>query len=222
LKPPAPEADPRVIYSDGALVVFDKPAGMPAQPTRTTDRGTAMEYVSGYLARRGARPDFLAPAHRLDAPTSGLLCLALTRQAASALQGQFSRHEPKRLYLAVVAGAVGFEEAALSHRLELDRGRSFARVVEGGRGREARTLLRRLEAKGDRSLLIASPETGLTHQIRVQLAAAGHPILGDSRYGRGGAARLALHAFALALRHPLSGKPLALEAPPGADFWALW
>jgi RluA family pseudouridine synthase len=207
-----------ILYLDAAFAIVNKPPGMPSQPTRSQERGTAIALVRDRLKQNQRKHDFVAAAHRLDAPTSGLLCIAVERGAARNLQEQFTKHTAGRIYLAIVEGEPSWDEQHLIDQLELDRASSWAKVVPEG-GREARTQARVLCRQNGKSLLILAPETGLTHQLRVQLAHRGHPISGDARYGKGGQGRLALHAYALSLRHPTTKQTLHVEAAPSPDFW---
>jgi 23S rRNA pseudouridine1911/1915/1917 synthase len=211
-----------VIFYDQHLLVLDKPSGMPSQATKISTLGTASAWVEGFLQREGAKSTFVSPAHRLDTPTSGLLCLGLSQQTAGALQTQFATHQAQRTYLAIVEGVLSWEEGELQHWIEVDKSRSLAKVVTAPRGKEAKSLARVLQRGVKKTCVILAPKTGLTHQLRVQLQSIGHPILGDSRYGSGGAGRIALHAFGLSLLHPKTGGLLQFEVPPGEDFWSLW
>jgi 23S rRNA pseudouridine1911/1915/1917 synthase len=159
--------------------------------------------------------------HRLDAGTSGLLVVAATDEAFRALQSMFRAHEVARRYLAFVRGVIGHEAFAVDAPL----GRRAARiVVDATEGRRAETHVEVRERTGAGTLVDAAPRTGRTHQIRVHLASIGHPILGDRTYGgsgpdarRLGLGRPFLHAWRLALRHPVTGRPLAIEEPLPAD-----
>jgi RluA family pseudouridine synthase len=213
---------PAVIFYDQHLLILDKPSGMPSQSTKISSFGTAIAWVEAFLQKQGQQRSFVSPAHRLDTPTSGLLCLGLSQQTAGALQTQFTTHLAQRTYLAIVEGIISWEERELLHRIEVDKSHSLARVVAAPQGREAKSVARVLQRGANKTCLILAPKTGLTHQLRVQLQDLGHPIIGDSRYGSGGAGRIALHAFGLSLQHPKTKQPLQLEAPPGEDFWALW
>lgn len=195
---------------------------MPSQPTKIGEANTVVSWVESLLRSQPSKEKFVSPAHRLDTPTSGLLCVCIEKKSAAALQTQFTQHQAKRIYLALVHGEIVWEESSLVHRIEVDKSRSLARVVSGNAGKEAKSFARVLQRKPQKSCVILAPETGLTHQLRVQLQAIGHPILGDSRYGKGGAGRIALHAFGLSLRHPTTKQEMFFEAPPGEDFWALW
>ena len=213
---------PAVLFYDQHLLLLDKPSGMPTQPTKLSSFGTAIAWVEAFLRAQGADSSFVSPAHRLDTPTSGLLCLGLSKETAGALQTQFTTHQAQRIYLALVEGIIPWEERELEHRIEVDKSHSLAKVVQAPHGKEARSAARVLQRGANKTCLILAPRTGLTHQLRVQLQDLGHPILGDSRYGSGGAGRIALHAFGLSLRHPKTKQTLQLEAAPGADFWSLW
>lgn len=162
-----------------------------------------------------ARPGIV---HRLDKGTSGLLVAARNDRAHRLLSAQLADHSLSRTYQAIarghLAGAAGTLEGDIG-RHPSDR-RRMAVVLAG---RSARTHYRVLELLKGHSLLRCDLETGRTHQIRVHLAAFGHPIAGDRDYGGGGVpARPMLHAWRLRLRHPADGREMSFEAPPPADF----
>lgn len=217
----APEAldRARLLYADADLVAVDKPAGVPAQPTLTTDRGTLPDLVGALL---GAPVSIV---HRLDRETSGVTVLARTREAAAALSEAFRAGAPEKTYLALCARAPSPPEGRVDAPLGKDPRRAGLRAVTPA-GEPAATRYRTLRA-GAAALVEARPETGRTHQIRVHLAHLGAPLLGDARYGGprmvGALAipRVMLHAARLALRHPATGAPLAFEAPVPADFEAV-
>jgi 23S rRNA pseudouridine1911/1915/1917 synthase len=216
---------PEVIFIDEHLLILHKPSGMPSESTKLSAFGTATAWVEAFLKQqsKNARPtSFIAAAHRLDTPTSGLLCIGLSKAFAGKLQTQFTEHTAKRTYIAIVEGCISWEEKRLVHQIEVDKSRSKSSVVKAPRGREARSAARVLQRTERKTCVMLQPETGLTHQLRVQLQAEGHPIVGDSRYGSSGAGRIALHAYALSMRHPKSAQPLYAEAPPPESFWALW
>lgn len=218
-----------VVYSDDALIVVDKPAGLVVHPGAGNREGTL---VHGLLARF---PDLAALAvaderhrpgivHRLDKGTSGLLVIARTPQSKARLSAQLSERTMGREYLALVSGTIesdaGLIDAPLG-RSDLDPTR--IRVQAGGR--PARTRYEVLERfGGDRpaTLVRCTLETGRTHQIRVHLASIGHPVVGDERYGGPPlpglpAGRPFLHAASLAFDHPLTGERLRFDSPLPAD-----
>lgn len=219
-----------VLYEDPHLVIVNKPAGLLTLPTAAGERDSLVDRASRYLAlRHGGRP-YVGVVHRLDKETSGALVLARSRQAQRALQALFKAHDIERQYLAVVEGAV--VRAAGTIRLALvtdqsDLRRKVARQV--GQGRPAVTHYRVLERFGSVATLLACwLETGRTHQIRIHLTEIGHPVVGDRVYrprarprSKVHCERQALHAQVLGFEHPLTGRPVHVEAFPPADFAGL-
>jgi len=209
----------RVIYADEHLVAVDKPAGVPAQPTLTTDRGTLPLLVATLLG------DEVTLVHRLDRETSGVTVLARTREAAAALSEAFRAGGPEKTYLALCACAPTPPEGRLEAAIGKDPRRAGLRQVSPG-GDAAATRYATL-ATGQAALVEARPETGRTHQIRVHLAHLGAPLLGDPKYGGPrmvGAVsvpRVMLHARRLELAHPATGVKVTFEAPVPEDFQAL-
>jgi len=214
-----------LLYQDEHIVVANKPPGMAVQATRESDRGTLQQILHAVLGRNGPAPRVV---HRLDRPASGAVVLALTRKAAAALSAQMAEHSPRRRYLVVVEGPVQEEETVLVHYLgRMARGGATGgpvRVrVRPARGplksgeRRAVTRVRRLDIRGNISLVVAVLETGRTHQLRAQLAFEGHPVVGDRRYGARevlpGVDGIPLHAGVLEFSHPVTGAPLGVVAP---------
>jgi 23S rRNA pseudouridine1911/1915/1917 synthase len=218
--PPAPLDRARLLAVDEHLVAVDKPAGVPAQPTLTTDRGTLPDLVAALV---GGPVEIV---HRLDRETSGVTVLARTRSAAAALAEAFRTGAAEKIYLALCARAPSPAEGRIDAPIGKDPARAGLRRVLPG-GVPAATRYRTLAGSGVGALVEAQPETGRTHQIRVHLAHLGAPLLGDPRYG--GPRRVAgvdvprvmLHALRLAIRHPETGAPLVFEAPIPEDFETL-
>jgi len=240
---PAPERIAlAVVYEDAHLIVIDKPAGMVVHPAPGSPEGTL---VNALLAHCGdslsgiggvRRPGIV---HRIDKDTSGLLVVAKTDRAHAGLAEQFARHDLERSYLALVWGVpeppAGRLEGAIG-RSPRDR-KKMAVVRQGGRA--AVTHYRAERRFADvLALLACRLETGRTHQIRVHLTHAGHPLVGDPVYGRARAAaagrlspaaaaavaafpRQALHAATLGFRHPIGGQMLRFESPLPADLAGL-
>ncbi len=210
----------RLIYADEDVAAVDKPAGVPAQPTLTTDLGTLPDLVGALL---GA-PVMLV--HRLDRETSGVTVLARTKAAAAALAAAFRDGTPEKTYLALTARPPAPPDGRVDAPLGKDPARAGLRRVDA-RGDAAATSYRTLRAAPGGALVEARPETGRTHQIRVHLAHLGAPLLGDARYGgprRVGEVaipRVMLHARRLVVRHPVTGAALVLEAPVPEDFLAV-
>jgi len=218
---PQPEAIPLdVVYQDADLVVVVKPAGMVSHPAAGHHSGTLVHALLGLggpwsTAGGEARPGLV---HRLDKDTSGLLVAARTEAAHRALSAQLADRSLSRAYLAIVNGQVKDQAG----ELEGDIGRhprDRKRMAVVASGRPARTRYEVLERLRGHTLLRCDLYSGRTHQVRVHLAAFGHPVAGDRTYGGGAAApRTMLHAWRLKLRHPRTGEELAFEAEPPADF----
>lgn len=226
--PPGAEPMPlRVVYEDEALLVVSKPAGLVVHPGPGRPSGTL---VNALLARdqppAGGAPERPGIVHRLDAGTSGLMIVTKTEQAHRRLAGDMSARRVTRVYLALGEGAPETDTLTIDAPIgRSPRHRKKMAVVAGGR--DARTRVAVLERHRETALLEVRPETGRTHQIRVHLAAAGHPIAGDVVYGRRRALartlaldRPFLHAARLAFRHPVSGAPVELEEPLPPDLAA--
>jgi len=227
-----PEAIPlAVLYEDDDLIVVDKPAGLVVHPAPGHPRGTLVNALLHHCRDLAGIGGVLRPGivHRLDRGTSGVMVAAKNDAAHLRLAEQFREHTIERVYLALVRGlpsaASGRSEHAIG-RHPRDRKR-MSIAARGGRRAATEWKVVRRFARSGVSLLQVRPATGRTHQIRVHLAAAGLPILGDPVYGRSGAkaeklrsglARPALHAALLGFAHPRSGAPLRFEAPPPADF----
>ena len=210
-----------VIYEDDDMLVFNKPSGLPSQTRKQEDR--SVDRLLWTFARsNGKRPRLV---HRLDQETSGIILAAKTQPASAALSKAFENRQMKKLYLALVKG-----DARKVTRIEAPIGsiqRSDGALISaiGGRSgvrdvKPALTRFRCVAVGNGASLLECRPETGRTHQIRIHLAHAGHPILGDGIYGEGDdAPRLMLHAFSLQGPHPIGGT-FDHSAPVPDDFEA--
>jgi 23S rRNA pseudouridine1911/1915/1917 synthase len=217
-----------VRHADEDVVVVAKPAGLVVHPGAGHPDGTL---VNGLLARYPEIADVGDPArpgivHRLDRDTSGLLVVARSASAYRALVGALGRHEVERRYLALVWGHLDASRGTIDAPIGRSVRRPTRMAVRAG-GRDARTgyEVRSAHRLPDVSLLECRLETGRTHQIRVHLAAIGHPVVGDGAYGgdRPGIEldRPFLHATVLAFEHPGSGRPLRFEEPLVADLAAV-
>lgn len=223
-----------VVYEDEAIVVVDKPAGLVVHPGAghkddTLAGGLVTRYPDLVAAAEAGAGEPLRPGivHRLDKETSGLLVVGRTPEAFRSLVAQLAERSMGRTYRALAVGTVGPDEGVI----EAPVGRSErdpTRMAVTARGREARTryrVLQRFTEPIEATLLEVHLDTGRTHQIRVHLAAIGHPVLGDSRYGgrRRGieAKRPFLHAERLRLVHPVTGVELEWEAPLPAELTEL-
>lgn len=206
-----------VLHEDQSLIAIDKPPGVPAHPVRARHQGTASQLVGEWLRRREDRKVPLWPVHRLDTGTSGILVFAKTRAAARAFSQNLARRRVAKRYLALVASPPVPPEGTI--RLALEKGAGRSTVGEAGKA--SVTAYRTLRSGSRATLLEVSPETGRMHQIRAHLAAVGHPVLGDAKYGGPPARRLFLHAARLELPHPDGGRPFAIESPMPADWEAV-
>ncbi|HET9410421.1 MAG TPA: RluA family pseudouridine synthase [Candidatus Dormibacteraeota bacterium] len=222
-----PEAiDLDVVYRDDDLVVVDKPAGMVVHPAPGHHSGTLVNALLGLggawsTAGGEERPGIV---HRLDKGTSGLIVAARNDMAHRALSAQLSSRTLSRTYLAIARGVVRTQAGELEGAIGRHP-KERKRMALVANGRFARTRYEVLERKRTHTLLRCDLDTGRTHQIRVHLAALGHPIAGDVEYGRRQGHepdRPMLHAWRLRLRHPRTGAEMSFEAPPPADFTDFW
>jgi 23S rRNA pseudouridine1911/1915/1917 synthase len=221
-----PEAIPlTVLYQDPDLIVVDKPPGLTVHPAPGHPSGTL---VNALLA---AYPDLereagdLRPGivHRLDRDTSGLMVVARTERARRALQRQLKDREVRKTYLALALGVPQPREGTIEAPIgRHPKNRQKMAVVAGGREAVTRYRVREELAGGRYALLEVEPVTGRTHQIRVHLAALGHPIAGDRTYGRRSdlIGRQFLHAARLAFAMPLGGRTVEFESPLPPDLCA--
>jgi 23S rRNA pseudouridine1911/1915/1917 synthase len=213
-----------IVHLDDAVVVVEKPAGLLSMGSEREKEKTAYRILNTYLKalmKTPAQQVFIV--HRLDRETSGLMMFARTESAQAALQRDW-KGVIKR-YLAVVEGLPADAQGTLKDRLVEGKSLMVHRVEQGGE--LAITHYRVLRAKGARSLLELTLETGRRNQIRVQLAELGHPVIGDRKYGAkigpktDPARRLALHACELKFRHPVSGAPMEFHSALPARLKAL-
>jgi 23S rRNA pseudouridine955/2504/2580 synthase len=225
---PVPAREFVVLFEDEHLLAIDKPAGV------AVHGGSGVSFgVIEQLRRARPQARFLELVHRLDKETSGILLLAKKRSALTALQDQFRQRDTGKTYAALVAGAwpttLKVIDVALHKTLDL-RGERHVLPVANDHpdGRRSISLVRLVQSFPQATLLDVTIKTGRTHQIRVHLAQAGHPIVGDPKYGdfalnrqwaRGEVLagmrldRMFLHARRLAFDHPVSGARIELQAP---------
>ena len=216
-----PESIPlRIVYEDEDLVVVDKPAGMTVHPAPGHVRHTLVNALLAHCADLSGVGGVLRPGivHRLDKDTSGLILVAKNDRAHADLSRQLKDRTVEKRYLALVRGRVEQAEGVIEGAIGRDpHNRKRMAIVPGGRS--ARTAYRVRRYIDDMTLLEVAPSTGRTHQIRVHLAVAGHPVIGDAVYGRPSAlvGRQFLHAYRLAFRHPGDGKAVSFESPLPPD-----
>jgi 23S rRNA pseudouridine1911/1915/1917 synthase len=212
----------RVVFEDEELAVVEKPAGLVVHPA-PSHRGPTLVSELGGMLGGGEDPERPGIVHRLDKGTSGLLVVARTDEAHSALQRAVREREVERVYLALAGGRLGSRTGTIDAPIGRAQRQRKRMAVSGAAARQARTHFEVLELLPRESYLEAKLETGRTHQIRAHFAAIGHPLAGDETYGgvvAYGLERQFLHAHRLAFAHPSTAEPLRFESPLPADLAA--
>lgn len=216
MTPPFP-----ILYEDNHLLVVEKPVNVPVQADVTGD-DDLLSMCRRYIKEAYNKPGeaFLALVHRLDRPVGGVMVFARTSKAAARLTAQFKGRTAKKRYAAVVVGCPPAEKRLVDFLLKDERTHSSAVVPEGTDGaKRAELCYRKLAACGDRALLDIELFTGRPHQIRVQLAHDGFPILGDQRYNPAAkpGTQICLWAYALTIQHPTLGEEMTFFSLPGGS-----
>jgi 23S rRNA pseudouridine1911/1915/1917 synthase len=209
-----------VIYEDEELLVIDKPAGMtvhpaPGHPNDTLANAVIARWPDVTDVGESTRPGIV---HRLDADTSGLIVVAKTPRAHAGVAAQFAARTVEKHYTALVVGSLDQDQAVIEAPVgRSPHNRKKMAVVE--HGRDASTGFRVTYRFEKSTMVDIKPTTGRTHQIRVHFASIGHPVVGDTVYGRAEhrLARQFLHATALAFEHPVSGRRIELTSPLPED-----
>jgi 23S rRNA pseudouridine1911/1915/1917 synthase len=209
-----------VLYEDDAVVVLDKPAGLPAVPVKGSDTPSAWSLLSAKLRLKRQRAFVV---HRIDRFTSGVLLFAKTEPDRDTLVRQFLGHTPMRQYLAVVRGRPGAKEGTLVHYFR--RQGMFQTLRTEGDSQAARAELRYCVERPllGASLVQVTLVTGLQNQIRVQFSAIGHPVIGDRKYNLAESSerRIARVAADLQFIHPRSGESVSIDSELPPDFQSL-
>lgn len=221
-----PSSKLHVLYEDNHILAVIKPAGL-ATMGAADDEPTMLALAKNYIKRRYNKPGnvYLGVVSRLDAPATGVVLFARTSKAAARLTEQFRTHAVEKVYWALVAGIL--EPAAGSFLDYLGKDEEHHRMHIVGAmlpgAKLAKLSYRRLTGIRGHSLVEIVLQTGRKHQIRLQLADHGHPILGDRKYGSlySFSSGIALHARRLAITHPVKGDRIVLEAPLPAA-WLRW
>jgi 23S rRNA pseudouridine1911/1915/1917 synthase len=210
-------------YEDEHLLVVDKPAGIAMHPGAGTTAGTLAAQLVTLGAVGGDDPDRPGIVHRLDRDTSGLLVVARSEEAFSALQEAIRRREVERRYLGLVKGHPRSRTGRIDAPLGRDRRDPIKRSLDTEEPRDAVTWFEVVETLPQHTLLDLRLETGRTHQIRVHLAAIDLPVAGDPTYGVKddlGLERQFLHAHRLAFEHPVTSARMDFESPLPPDLGA--
>jgi 23S rRNA pseudouridine1911/1915/1917 synthase len=225
-EPPGASAAPSVpfaiAYEDGHLLVVDKPAGLVVHPARGHRSGTLAQALTGRAAG-GEDPRRPGIVHRLDRDTSGLLVVAKSDEVHRRLKEILADRRLRREYIALVDGRPPARTGTIDAPIGRDRHDRVLMSIDTDEPREARTHFEIGQMLPRATLLRVRLETGRTHQIRVHLAAIGHPVCGDPLYGTAGEyglQRQFLHAARLAFEHPVTGEPLDLSSPLPDDLAA--
>ena len=211
-----------VAYQDDDLLVVDKPAGVVVHPARGNWTGTLSQALEG-VAAGGEEPWRAGIVHRLDRDTSGLLVVAKREDVHRALKGLLASRRLHREYLALVEGRVDSRSGTIDAPIGRDRRDRVLVSIDSDSPREARTHFELERVLPGSSLLRVELETGRTHQIRVHMAAIGHPVVGDRQYGGRpayGLTRQFLHATRLAFPHPVTGELVDVVSPLPEDLTA--
>ena len=214
-----------IVFEDQQLLVINKPAGLVVHPAAGHERDTLVDALLARHIPLGAAPEgdnMRRPGivHRLDKDTSGLLLVAKTSEAMLGLAQQFQAHTITKRYLALVEGHLPVAEGAIDAPVGRDQRQRQRMAITAQHGRDAQTLFWVEQEFSRFTLLRVQIITGRTHQIRVHFAAIGHPVAGDSLYGRlqrPEPPRLFLHAAELRFIHPTTGQELTFSAPLPSD-----
>jgi 23S rRNA pseudouridine1911/1915/1917 synthase len=209
-----------ILYEDNHIIAIDKPPGMLSQGDSTGDLDV-LTLIKEVIRQRDKKPGnvYLGLVHRLDRPVGGVMVLAKTSKAAGRLSRQIRERETRKIYRAVVQGALTPKEAALEHFLFKDKKSRVTTLVDSNapQGKRAKLSYRVLAIEDERSLVEIDLETGYSHQIRAQLSAVGHPVIGDRKYGSTIAfakGRIALYSKSITFMHPTRKSPLTITAEP--------
>ena len=219
---PAEPVPYAIAYEDDHLLVVDKPAGVVVHPARGHRTGTLSQALGAHGAA-GGEPWRAGIVHRLDRDTSGLLVVAKHDDVHRALKALLAARELQREYIALVEGHPESRTGTIDAPIGRDRRDRVLMSIDTDDPRDARTHFAIERVLPSASLLRVILETGRTHQIRVHLAAIGHPVCGDPQYGTAGALGLTrqfLHAVRLAFPHPVTGAAVDVSSPLPADLCA--
>lgn len=210
-----------VVYQDREIIVVNKPVGLLCVPIPKSKAPNLLDQLKEDFRHQTT---IIHIVHRIDRYTSGVVVFAKNKKARSKLVEQFRKHSPVRTYLALVRGVVKKDEQTLVHHMKRVK-QGFRNVIvprNDPESAEARLTYRVVKRYPETTLVEVDLDTGLKNQIRVQLAEAGHPIVGDRHYSskekdEKKINRQALHAYRLRIIHPATGEEMDFEAPMPSD-----
>lgn len=220
--------DNDIIYQDDYIIVINKPTQIESQPTPARYKGTLYEALLLWLQdpfRLHLKPT-LGMVQRLDRDTSGVMIFSIHQRAHKAMTALFTQRQAKKKYLALVSGHLSHENGEFSSTLAKNRATNKMKTVEKG-GKLAITRYRMLHQFEKFTLVEVDIPTGRMHQIRVHFSEAGHPLVGDARYGYDASLldvaviRTMLHSWGLECEHPVTKKAMEFKASPPHDFMSL-
>lgn len=211
-----------ILYEDNHIIVVEKPSGILSQADHTNDIDM-LTLIKRYIKERYQKPGnvYLGLVHRLDRMTSGVMVFAKTSKAASRLNEQILKHEFVKKYYAVVKGIVP-KTGNLKNYLYKDEQEVKSYVVNEKNGKLAELSYQRINGVNGNSLVDVSLKTGRHHQIRVQFAYAGYPLVGDSLYGNDKNKKLMLHSYLIGFYNPTTKEWLEFRLIPSNDEWKLY
>ena len=206
------DKEPKVLFCDNHLLAVSKPCGMPTQPN-STQQLSLEEWAKAYIKEKFEKSGavFLHAVHRLDKPTSGIVLFARTSKALSRLNEMQRARKIKKYYMAKVEGHLIENKGILRHFLKHDSFKSKALTYAGEGAKEALLQYEVMEELEDSSLLRIELLTGRYHQIRSQLAAEGHPLVGDVKYGAKPEGSFSLTHYRVELEHPVTHEQLIIS-----------
>ncbi len=214
-----------IVYEDEHLLVVNKPAGMVTHPAPGHYEGTLVHALLGRVKKLSKLGGEFRPGivHRLDKDTSGLIIVAKDENVHYKISEQFKKREVFKSYVAIVSGRVKQQQGTIAASLARHPKDRKKFCIQHDKGRDAITNYKVIERKKDATLLDVFPITGRTHQIRIHLAYARHPIVGDPVYGKKqGFDRQALHARTIGFHHPVTNKYLKIESHLPDDMKKMW